>query len=48
MVLANLFHIHFRNLFSIEQYNKEYSLFYSENNKRFELIAVIDLFHRMY
>jgi len=48
MVLANLFHVHSRNLFSTEQYNKESSLFYSENNKRFELIAFIDLFHRMY
>jgi len=39
MVLTNLCHVHFRKLFSIEQNNKEYSPFYSKNNKRFELIA---------
>jgi len=48
MVLTNLFHVHIRNVFSTEQYNKEYSLFYSKNNKRFELIAFINFSHRTY
>jgi len=44
MVSTNLFYFHFKNVISIEQNNKQYSKFYSKNNKRFELIDFIDFF----